>query len=88
MYRKVDLEAINEERDIRRYYTIIIDRNLFGEFSVTTIYGRIGHKGTTRHYHFKTMKEAEAKFEEALQKRLKSESRIGVAYEVIHRICA
>lgn len=87
-FEKIDLEAVNTECNISRYYTLQLDRNLFDDHCVTTVYGRRGHSGTTRSYHFASVTDARAKFNALYKKRLNSEKRIGVNYKVIHKICA
>lgn len=50
----ITLKALNPDMNVKRYYTIRIDRNLFGETSISTSYGRIGSKGQLKHDYFES----------------------------------
>lgn len=74
------LKAINAALNIKRYYTIRIDRNLFGETSISTSYGRIGSKGQLKHDYFESPEAGNTFLRSTLRKRLNSKKRIGVNY--------
>ena len=81
--QRTDLEAINPESNVHRFYTVMIETNLFQEYTVTTSYGRIGHRGQTKSYLFETHAEAQKKYEQIIKKRLNASKRIGTNYHVL-----
>ena len=79
----ITLKAVNPDLNVKRYYTIRIDRNLFGETSISTSYGRIGSKGQLKHYYFESQDSGNSFLRSTLRKRLNSKNRIGVEYFVV-----
>ena len=84
MMDHIDLEARDPARNIWRYYTLGIERTLFNDYAVRSMYGRIGETGRHRCYHFRTLAEARHKYHQLLHKRLHAQSRIGVNYQVVN----
>lgn len=76
----ITLKAINADLNLKRYYIIRIDRNLFGETSISTSYGRIGSKGQLKRYYFESMDPGHKFLCSTLRKRLNSKKRIGTDY--------
>ncbi len=60
-----------------------MQKNLFGETTITTSYGRIGSKGQLKHYYFADTKTGERLLQTTLKKRFNSQKRIGVNYAVV-----
>ena len=85
MFARIELEAKNKSNNLNRYYNIVIFKNLFGELSLQTVYGRIGQKGQTKTYIFPEKDECLKKLKQILKKRLQAKKRIGVDYEIIHK---
>ncbi|OCX60561.1 hypothetical protein BFP70_17435 [Thioclava sp. SK-1] len=59
----IRLEKINHLRRQRRYYTLRVERTLFGDWSVTREWGRIGNPGKEQMAIFDTQAAAEAEFQ-------------------------
>lgn len=76
------LKAINADMNVKRYYTIRIDRNLFGETTISTSYGRIGSQGQLKNYYFETLTAGGKFIASTLRKRLNSKKRIGTEYKI------
>ncbi len=77
------LKAQNPEKGIYRWYEIKQAQDLLGGWSLIISYGRIGCKGQSRIYGFKTIKEKDKFLHKILKKRLTSERRIGCNYAFI-----
>jgi predicted DNA-binding WGR domain protein len=81
--RRISFQAINPEKNVARFYTLLLRQNLFGEFTVTAINGRIGSKGRIRNTYFLSPSHAEKHLRSIIKKRLSSEKRIGVGYKMV-----
>lgn len=68
---------------VNREYYIICSKTLFGDYSVTTCWGKPNTKGQSKSYFFETKNDMEKFVERITHKRLNSEKRIGVNYEVV-----
>lgn len=77
----IRLKAICEEKNIKRFYTVYIHKNIFKETTVSLFYGRIGSNSQTRHYYFKNQKDITQFLKRMLRKRLHAKNRIGVNYK-------
>ena len=75
------LKAQNSEKNIYRFYTIFMDKDLFGFTCIHTCYGRIGTKGRLKSYAFDKTEQAETFLKKILKKRLSAYKRIGVDYK-------
>lgn len=78
----IELEAQNPERNHFRFYRMDVQKDLFNYWMLTTIYGRIGTKGTTKKFAFKNVREVENKVKDILKRRKTSHKRIGTNYNV------
>lgn len=76
------MEAIKKETNKFRFYFLYLERDLFNQFILTTIYGRIGTKGTKKIFSYSTIMDASKKIVEIVQKRQTARKRIGVDYEI------
>lgn len=79
-FRPIELVAIDAARNIRRRWSVVAHRDLFGHLIVETSWGRIGCKGQTLARSFDTEREAERFVRSLLQRRQTAPRRIGVAY--------
>lgn len=77
---QVSLKACNPKRNLFRFYTLSLDRDLFKDWVVTSCYGRIGCRGTIRRKSYTSYKEAKGIYNRILKKRLNAKSRIGCNY--------
>jgi predicted DNA-binding WGR domain protein len=78
--RPIELVAIDQARNIRRRYRIAVDRDLFGDWIVETLWGRIGTAGSRMTQRFDDPAEAARFIRRTLARRASAPSRIGVAY--------
>ena len=83
MFAFFDLEAINPERNIDRFYSISIDTTLFEEYFITINHGRNRVKGRTKFYYFQNNSDLTDKLIHVLKRRFSAKSRLGVNYELI-----
>lgn len=81
----IEMEAKNHERNHFRFYRVDVQKDLFNYWMVTTIYGRIGTKGTTKKFAFKNIKEVENKIKDVLNRRKTARKRIGTDYNIKER---
>ena len=78
----IRLKAICKKKNMKRFYTLHIHRNLFQEITASLFYGRIGCNPQTRHYYFQNSNEAHQFLKHTLKKRLNAKKRIGVNYQL------
>ena len=83
MFAFFDLEAINPERHIDRFYAINIDQTLFEEYFMTINHGRNRLKGQTKSYYFQNKNDLADKLAHILKRRFSAKGRLGVNYELI-----
>jgi predicted DNA-binding WGR domain protein len=76
----IELEAHNPTHNMHRYYSIDVMRDLFGDWLITTRYGRIGQSGQCKLYGYFCQDDAQRKFNQLLHKRLKAHKRLGTNY--------
>lgn len=81
--RRVAFQAVCPQRNVFRFYTIDIDRDLFGDVVICTHYGRIGTHGVIRKYWPKDPEETQKILRRLIQKRLNSEKRCGCQYKQV-----
>ena len=74
------LEAKDASRNIHRAYSIAYGQDLFGNWVVETIYGRIGGKGRTIVTLVNNEEEALKYVQKILKRRQSAPKRIGVGY--------
>lgn len=79
----VSLKACNPERNVFRFYTLSLDRDLFNKWMLTCCYGRIGCKGTLKTYSLLSYDEGKRLYNRALKKRVNAKGRIGCDYKEI-----
>ena len=82
MHGLICLQAIYPERNIKRFYNIRIDRNLFGTNYLLMTNGRMGQGGQTREKLFTNDDLLLKHLQSVLKKRFRAKRRIGVNYEL------
>ncbi|MDQ2893840.1 MAG: WGR domain-containing protein [Pseudomonadota bacterium] len=80
---RVDLEAVDGARNIRRSYSITSARDLFGHMIVELHWGRIGGRGQGMAVSFSCPRAAERFVAQTLARRASAERRIGVGYRPV-----
>ena len=81
----IRLEAINAENNIHRFYEIHLSRDLFNQWTLQTLFGRIGSSGTLKSYGLDNLKDALKQIRFSMKKRLNAINRIGVNYVIMDR---
>jgi hypothetical protein len=76
------LAAHNPERNHHRRYTIRVGRDLFGVWTATIEYGRVGHGGRERRYSGSDADALRSVVRRCLSRRLSAPRRIGCAYRL------
>jgi predicted DNA-binding WGR domain protein len=76
-------EASDPERNVARSYRVAVDRDLFGVFTLTTHFGRIGATGTMKRVSAATVEELRLLARRLLRRRLSAERRIGCGYRLV-----
>ena len=79
----IQLNATYPQKNIYRWYTIRIDKNLFGEWCLSLSYGRIGHRGQTKLSFWTDITLLIRQLKRILKKRLNSSKRIGCNYQIV-----
>lgn len=80
MYAEVYLKANDYSKHIHRFFHIRVSQSLFKDWVIWVSYGRIGHKARERKYFYLEPTELIKKYKQLVNKRLKSENRIGCNY--------
>jgi predicted DNA-binding WGR domain protein len=80
---RIVMEARDPNRNQARAYAIEAGYDLFGDFMVSTSFGRIGSKGQTRRLAFTSPDDAMPTLRKILSQRLKTGSRRTVPYTVV-----
>lgn len=78
----VSLEAHHAERNHHRRYEAAVGRDLFGDWTVTIRYGRIGQGGHEIRYAASEPDAMRAILRDRLRRRLSAPRRIGCAYRL------
>ena len=78
----VTFEAHNAERNHHRRYEVRLGRDLFGEWTVSLIYGRTGRGGQEVRYSSAEANGLRKVIRECLQRRLSAPKRIGCNYRM------
>lgn len=87
MYAEVYLKANDYSKHIHKFFHIRVTQSLFKDWVIWVSYGRIGHKARERKYFFLEPKELIKKYKQLMNKRLKSENRIGCNYIKVEENC-
>jgi predicted DNA-binding WGR domain protein len=80
---RICLHAKNPAQNIRRWYTLRVDKNLLGEGCLYLSYGRIGQRGQLKQSFWKDITLLLRQLKAILRKRLNATKRIGCNYEII-----
>lgn len=80
---RIVMEARDPSRNQARAYAIDAGYDLFGDFMVSTSFGRIGSKGQTRRLAFTSPEEAKPTIRKILSQRLTTSGRRTVPYTVV-----
>lgn len=84
LFDPIELVAVDAARNIRRRYSIIASRDLFGLILVETQWGRIGARGQSKRLAFTDQTAAERHVAITLRRRGTAKARIGVAYQQVY----
>lgn len=76
------LQALSPQKNIFRDYSILVGKDLLGDWIVSITYGRINAKGTNRVYAFNSKEEAFSRVRAILQKRASANKRLGCTYKI------
>lgn len=79
----LQLHAKHPPKNIFRWYCLRVDQTLFGEWCLSISYGRIGHRGHTKHYYESNITALTSKIKPILRRRLNATNRIGCNYEIM-----
>lgn len=79
----IRLQARASGANIRRAWTAVVGRDLFGAVCLDITFGRIGTLGQTQHHSFEREADAARFLMRALRRRARSPRRIGVGYWTI-----
>ncbi len=80
---KISLHAKNPAHNILRWYSIRVDKNLFGEWCLYLSYGRIGHRGHLKLSFWNDVTLLLRQLKGILRKRLNATKRIGCNYQIV-----
>jgi predicted DNA-binding WGR domain protein len=78
----VSLEANNAGRNHHRRYEIRLGRDLFGDWTVCLLYGRVGRAGQLARHSGPDPERLRRVIHESLRRRLSAPKRIGCAYRL------
>lgn len=78
-----DMRALHPETGLRRFYTLRVLQNLFGDWELIVHHGRIGTRGRTRRLFFEDPATLPQKLAAVLRKRLNAKARLGVNYVIV-----
>ena len=82
-YLRIIMESRDPSRNQARAYAIDAGYDLFGDFVVSTSFGRIGSKGQTRRLAFTSPEDARPTIQKILSQRLATNPRRTVPYTVM-----
>ena len=74
----IRLHRVDEPRNMRRYYTASITRDLFGQFGLERVWGRIGRRGQQIREHFASRDAAGAARRRIVRAKLRKRYRLQV----------
>lgn len=77
------LQARSPERNTSRAYSLWLGQDLFGNWVIQVIYGRIGSKGITKVYVFPSREEVYQRLKLILRRRASSQKRLGCSYKLV-----
>ena len=83
MSLRIIMEARDPSRNQARAYMIEAGTDLWGDFVVSTSFGRIGSRGRTRRQAFNTPEEAIPAIRSILSQRLKTSKKRSVPYTIL-----
>ncbi len=78
----ISLEAHNADRNHHRRYEIRLGRDLFGDWTVCLLYGRVGRAGHLERHSGADPERLRQVIQESLRRRLSAPKRIGCAYRL------
>ena len=78
----LELRAINPDRNIARFYSLRVNKNLFGEITLTVTNGRIGKKGRVQNSYWPSIDLLLEEVKKRLKRRFSSVPRLGVKYAI------
>lgn len=85
MLFSVHLQAIDPDRNLRRQYRVVVERDLLGACLVRQTYGRVGAAGRSLTTVVANESEARRLVRSVLRRRATAPQRIGVAYRAVEK---
>lgn len=79
----IRLHAKHPPKNIFRWYCLRVDKNLFGEWCLSSSYGRIGQRGQLKLSFWNDITLLLRQLKTILRKRLNATKRIGCNYEIV-----
>ena len=79
----IQLRAQHPPKNIYRWYSIRVDKNLLGEWCLYLSYGRIGQRGQLKLSFWNDLTLLLRQLKSILRKRLNATKRIGCNYEIV-----
>jgi predicted DNA-binding WGR domain protein len=76
------LEAHNPAINAHRRYELVVGRDLFGDWTLTIRFGRIGTHGQSQHFSSRNPRDLQRIMRERLRRRRGSTQRIGCSYRL------
>ena len=73
---RIHLQRIVPDENVRRFYTVLVQPSLFGDWSVVREWGRIGQGGTVRGKGYGSEAEARVVADEAVSGKLRRGYRV------------
>lgn len=83
MFLRIIMEARDPSRNQARAYTLEAELDLWGDFVVSTSFGRIGSRGRTHRQAFSSAEEAIPTIRSILSQRLKTTRKRAVPYTIL-----
>lgn len=80
---RIDLQAVDPERNVARWYSLELINDLFGFVVIETRWGRIGAHGKVKRILSGSEQEARSISRLILRRRATASRRIGVPYRVV-----
>lgn len=77
------LEAHHPERNHHRRYELMVGQDLFGDWTLTVRYGRIGARGQSQQYSSRNLSDLEEIVATKLRRRAAAPRRIGCKYAIV-----
>lgn len=80
----IQLHAQNLEKNINRFYSLRVTKNLFGAWTITIQYTQLRTRGPSKLFFCDTVEEAKERVYLILSRRLNYNRRMGCNYRIVH----